>query len=74
MIDGNFVGLGIELKLDARALRLVGVIPGGPAFEAGLNVGDQITRIDGQSVDGLGLDEAAGRLQGEEGTAVEIRS
>jgi carboxyl-terminal processing protease len=48
------------------------VIPGGPASEAGLRVGDQITQIDGQAVDGLGLDEAAGRLQGEEGTAVEI--
>ena len=34
MIDGNFVGLGIELKLDGKALRLVGVIRGGPAWEA----------------------------------------
>ncbi|MGE3818387.1 MAG: S41 family peptidase [Isosphaeraceae bacterium] len=72
MIDGNFVGLGIELKLDGDALRLVGVIRGGPASEAGLKPGDQITHIGGTPVKGLSLDEAAGRLQGTEGTQVEI--
>jgi carboxyl-terminal processing protease len=72
MIDGNFVGLGIELKLDPQGLRLVGVIRGGPAWEAGLKVGDQITHISGRAVQGLGLDEAANRLQGTEGSAVDI--
>ena len=72
MIDGNFVGLGIELKLDTQGLRLVGVLRGGPAFEAGLKVGDQITHVGGQSLRGMGLDEGASKLQGAEGTAVEI--
>jgi carboxyl-terminal processing protease len=72
MIDGNFVGLGIELKLDTEGLRLVGVIRGGPAWEAGLKAGDQIVRVAGQSVRGLSLDEAASRLQGAEGSPVEI--
>lgn len=72
MIDGNFVGLGIELKLDPEGLRLVGVIRGGPAWDAGVKVGDLITRVAGHPVRGLGLDEAAGRLQGNEGTSVEI--
>ena len=30
MIDGNFVGLGVELKQDDQGLRLVGVIPRRP--------------------------------------------
>lgn len=72
MIDGNFVGLGIELKLDAQGLRLVGVLRGGPAWDAGLKTGDQITHVDGQALRGLGLDEGASKLQGTEGTAVEI--
>ncbi len=71
-IDGNFVGLGVELKHDEMGLRLVGVIRGGPASDAGLKAGDRIVAVGGQSVKGLGLDEAAGRLQGTEGTAVEI--
>ena len=73
MIDGNFVGLGIELKLDGEGLRLVGVIRGGPASEAGLKVGDQITHVAGRAVKGLSLDEAANRLQGTEGSLVDIQ-
>lgn len=72
MIDGNFVGLGVELKGAAEGLKLVGVIRGGPAWEAGLVAGDQIVKIAGQPVKGLALDEAANRLQGTEGTSVDL--
>ena len=72
MIDGNFVGLGVELKLDDSGLRLVGVIRGGPASEAGMKAGDRIVAVGGMSVKGLGLDEAASRLQGTEGTFVDV--
>ncbi|MBV8488171.1 MAG: PDZ domain-containing protein, partial [Planctomycetaceae bacterium] len=72
MIDGNFVGLGVELKNDPKGLRLVGVIRGGPAWEAGLQSGDRIVKVAGQPVSGLSLDEAANRLQGTEGTSVDL--
>jgi carboxyl-terminal processing protease len=72
MIDGNFVGLGIELKLDKGGLRLIGVIRGGPAWEAGLQPGDVIVKVGALSLAGLSLDEAANRLQGAEGSTVEI--
>jgi carboxyl-terminal processing protease len=72
MIDGNFVGLGIELKTDKDGLRLVGVIRGGPAWEAGLKAGEVIVNIGGRSLKGLNLDEAANRLQGTEGTTIEL--
>src|SRR5271157_4385581 len=72
MIDGNFVGLGIELKNDPQGLRLVGVIRGGPAWEAGIVTGDRIVKVAGQVVKGLSLDEAANRLQGAEGTSIDL--
>ena len=72
LIDGNFVGLGVELKQDEVGLRLVNVLANGPAAEAGLRPGDKITHVAGQALTGLGLDDSAGRLQGGEGTAVEI--
>jgi carboxyl-terminal processing protease len=72
MIDGNFVGLGVELKHDPEGLRLVGVLKGGPAFEAGLKPGDRITHIDGRAVRGQELDVAANRLQGTAGSLVEL--
>ena len=72
VIDGNFVGLGVELKDDPNGLVLTGVIRGGPAYEAGMRTGEVITSVDGQSLKGLGLDLAAARLQGPEGTTVEL--
>src|SRR4029453_2104119 len=72
MIDGNFVGLGIELKREGDTLRLVGVIRGGPAWAAGGKAGALIPRVGGESVIGLSLDESAGKLQGAEGTAVDL--
>ncbi len=73
MIDGNFVGLGVELKADPDGLRIVGVIRGGPAWEAGLVAGDQITAVGGRTIKGLNLDDAANKLQGTEGTSIEIQ-
>ena len=72
MIDGNFVGLGVELKQDELGLRLCGVIKGGPASDAGLKAGDKIVAVGGRSTKGMGLDESAGLLQGTAGTVVDI--
>jgi carboxyl-terminal processing protease len=72
MIDGNFVGLGIELKHDKEGLRLVGVIRGGPAWEAGLQPGDTIVKVNGVAIKGMGLDESANKLQGIEGSTIDL--
>lgn len=72
-IEGNFVGLGVELKSADAGLEIVHVIPGSPAERAGIEAGDIITRIDGQSIAHMSTDEAAGLLTGEEGTQVAVR-
>jgi carboxyl-terminal processing protease len=72
MIQGNFVGLGVELKLDPLGLKLMNVLKGGPAWDAGLHAGDRIAVVDGLPLKGLSLDEAAGKLQGDEGSTVAI--
>lgn len=64
-IDGEFVGLGIEMKAEAgRGLYLVNVLPDSPASEAGIVVGDYIISIDGHDCRSMSTDEAAGRLKG----------
>lgn len=67
-IEGNFVGLGVELKADNGALLIVRVIPGSPAERSGLKPGDRITAVDGQQTAALSTDEAAALLTGEEGS------
>lgn len=71
-IDGNFVGLGIELKAENGALLIVKVIPGSPAESGGLAAKDTIIAVDNQSTADLSTDEAANLLQGREGTTVRV--
>jgi carboxyl-terminal processing protease len=71
-IEGNFVGLGVELKSEESALLVVSVIAGGPAAKSGLVAGDRIVAVDGQALTELSPDSAADLLRGEEGTQVEI--
>ncbi|MGD9719992.1 MAG: S41 family peptidase [Pirellulales bacterium] len=71
-IEGNFVGLGIELKAGEGGLQIVKVISGSPADRAGIRAGDRITDVDGQSTIDLSTDQAADKLQGREGSIVEL--
>jgi carboxyl-terminal processing protease len=71
-IEGNFVGLGIELKADQGALLIVRVIPGSPAEAAGIRAGDRIVSVDGISTEELTTDEAANLLQGKSGSVADL--
>lgn len=72
-IEGNFVGLGVELKADNGALLIVRVIPRSPAEKAGIRQGDRIVAVDGQPTEALSTDEAAALLTGVEGSQVRVR-
>lgn len=71
-IEGNFVGLGVELKAENGALLIVHVIPGSPAEQSGIVSGDRIVAVDGKSTSEMSTDEAATMLTGTEGTWVRV--
>jgi carboxyl-terminal processing protease len=71
-IEGNFVGLGIELKPETESLLIVNVIHGGPAERSGLKPGDRIIEVDGRTMRDVSTDTAADMLRGEEGTSVRL--
>ena len=71
-IEGNFVGLGIELKAAETGLLIVKIITGSPAERGGLQAGDVITAVDGKSVLQFSTDQAADMLQGAEGSFVNV--
>lgn len=71
-IEGNFVGLGVELKAQDGALVIVRVISGSPAEEADVRAGDRILSVDGQSTAALTTDQAANLLQGVDGSVVAL--
>ncbi|WP_197527104.1 S41 family peptidase [Pirellulimonas nuda] len=71
-IEGNFVGLGVELKADNGDLLVVRTIPGSPAERAGIYAGDRIVAVDGRVTSELSTDEAAALLTGVEGSTCRV--
>lgn len=71
-IEGNFVGLGVELKAQDGSLLIVRVIPGSPAEAAGIRANDRIVSVDGRATAEISTGEAADLLQGPAGSTVRI--
>ena len=57
---------------DGCPLEIVFVLEDNPGWEAGLEPGDEIVEVDGESVAGLGFVDTATRLAGDESGVVEI--
>ena len=72
-IDGEFVGIGIEMKAEAgKGLLLVNVLSESPAEEAGALSGDLIVGIDGKDSRKMSTDDAAQLLQGTQGSRLRL--
>ncbi|MEO1468245.1 MAG: S41 family peptidase [Pseudomonadota bacterium] len=69
---GEFGGLGIEVTMENGFVKVVAPIDDTPAAEAGIEAGDFITHIDGESVLGLNLSEAVEQMRGPVGSTISI--
>ncbi len=72
-IDGEFVGIGIEMKAEAgKGLLLINVLSESPAEEAGALAGDLIVGINGKDSRTISTDDAAQLLQGSQGSSLRL--
>ncbi|HRO12558.1 S41 family peptidase [Amaricoccus sp.] len=69
---GEFGGLGIEVTQENGFVKVVSPIDGTPADRAGVQPGDFITAVNGESVAGLTLDEAVDLMRGPVGSEITI--
>jgi carboxyl-terminal processing protease len=69
---GKFGGLGIQIGIREEVLTIIAPIEGTPAFNAGLLSGDKIVEIEGNSTEGITLQDAVKKLRGTPGTKVTI--
>ncbi len=67
---GSFGGLGIEVTQEEGFVRVVTPMDGTPADKAGMESGDFITHVDGESLLGLTLDDAVDMLRGPIGSEI----
>jgi carboxyl-terminal processing protease len=69
---GEYGGLGIEVTSEEGVVRVVSPIDGTPAARAGIQAGDYLTAINGESIVGLTLNDAVTRMRGETGTEITV--
>ncbi|WP_108260288.1 S41 family peptidase [Mangrovicoccus ximenensis] len=69
---GEFGGLGIEVTQEDGFVKVVSPMDGTPADEAGIEAGDFITHVDGESILGLTLDEAVELMRGPVGSDITV--
>ena len=69
---GEFGGLGLEVTQENGIIKVVSPIDDTPAARAGVKAGDLITMLDGQTVQGLTLNEAVDKMRGPAGSPIRL--
>ena len=69
---GKFGGLGLEVQAENGLIKVVSPIEDTPAYRAGIQRGDLITALDGQTVQGLSLNDAVDKMRGPPGSQIKL--
>lgn len=69
--NGSFGGVGITITTNDKGyVEVLGIYKDAPADKAGIEIGDLIIMVDGESIESVVLDMAASKIRGEIGTDV----
>ncbi|HEY4261524.1 MAG TPA: S41 family peptidase [Schlesneria sp.] len=68
----NIVGIGVEVEPHTEGLKVLKVLPGGPAADAQIRRGDVLTAVDQQSLKGLELNQAVEHILGQVGSSLKL--
>lgn len=73
-LRGSFSGIGVQFTIYKDTVRVIRVIKGGPSEKAGLQAGDRIVSVDGETYTGekVNNEETMNRLKGEKGSTVKL--
>lgn len=70
--EGRYYGLGITIRVIDRAITVMNLFEGSPAYRTGIRRGDVIARIAGENAIGITSDEAVKQLRGPKGSTVVV--
>lgn len=72
-IEGSFTGIGAEVSMENGNVTVVSPIKGSPAEKAGIKPKDILLSVNGESFEGLSLNEAVAKIRGPKGTEAKIK-
>jgi carboxyl-terminal processing protease len=74
-LEGDFEGIGIEFNIFKDTIYVITPLSGGPSESAGMQAGDKIIKVDGETVAGNGITNEGvfKRLRGPKGTKVSLQ-
>lgn len=71
-MEGDFGGIGAEIGIKDKKLKIISTLEGTPAQKARLLAGDIILRINGEDTEEMNLAEAVMKIRGDSGTKVKL--
>ena len=71
-IEGTFEGIGATVTMRDGYPTIVAPLPDSPADKVGLNAGDVIRGVEGESIDGLTLQEVVDMIRGPSGSPIRL--
>ncbi len=71
-ISGSFIGVGISISKKDDYIEVISPISGSPAEAAGIQSGDKIVAVDGQSIAKMPMELVVTKIKGPVGTVVKL--
>ena len=73
-LQGIFYGIGVEFSIINDTTNVINVLPGSPSFKAGLQIGDQLIKVNDSLIAGNHIDgeRLKNLLRGSDGSKVQI--
>ena len=71
-VEGVYQGIGAEIKYEDEKVFIGRVFEKSPAEKAGLKTGDELIKVEGNSIQGMSLNKISSLVKGEKGTEVNI--
>ena len=73
MFRGKFQGIGIEFDILNNYITVIAPVMGGPSEKAGIQAGDWVLEINGESARGIQREDVYKKLRGKKGTRVNLK-
>jgi carboxyl-terminal processing protease len=71
-LTGKFEGVGMSVHPTKAGLQITDTFEGSPARQAGMRSGDVITKVNGKSIAGQGINNSTDQIKGPPGTTVNL--